>query len=203
MSARDHCSASRVTFRLRGMFDQSSIPAWTAIGAVAALCQFGALVATAVFVWRYLMATEALRDVARKQLDAANEQLETQMRPVIAVKPDPPTSLKLVNLGKGPAFDLVVSPADRGSEGSRRWSERERFNDFVFEPFFIEVGAERQTNIHTQAVHGLAGVPVLNGQSLQCEYRSLSGRTYWTVVDFDHATGTAIIATRFASEPRT
>jgi hypothetical protein len=41
------------------------------------------------------------------------------------------------------------------------------------------------------------GTNVLNGRSLQCQYTSLSGRMYWTVVDFDHADNSALIAIRF------
>jgi len=183
------------------MFQPSSVPVWTAVAAVAGLLQFGALVVTAKFVWRYLTATEALRDSARRQVEVANEQLESQIRPAIVVRSRPPAGVTLVNVGSGPAFDLVTSPAERGATGARRWAEAERYDSFVVDASFVEVGAERNTNIRTQPVAGVGGVPVLAGRSLQCQYRSLSGRTYWTVVDFDRPSGTQIIETRFSVEP--
>ena len=66
---------------------------------------------------------------------------------------------------------------------------------------FIEAGASSQTSIRTQDVGGgPPAVAVLNGRSLQCQYTSLSGRTYWTVVDFDRVDNNILIATRFYSE---
>lgn len=94
----------------------------------------------------------------------------------------------------------MMSPAEPGAEGSRRWSEAETLDDFSFARYFVRVGSERETAIH--AVSSRVGVPALNGRSLQCQYRSLSGRTYWTVADFDHRSGCKIIGMRFSSEPR-
>jgi hypothetical protein len=65
--------------------------------------------------------------------------------------------------------------------------------DLMSEVGFIEVGGDFLTGIQTQG----AGSNTLNGRSLQCEYTSLSGRIYWTVVDFDHANNNLLIDTRF------
>lgn len=157
---------------------------------------------TAIFVWRYLKETEELRRAAQRQLGPADEQSEAQIRPAIVVRCRPPQGVTLVNVGSGPAFDLIASPAERGSQGSRRWSEVERFDGFVVDSSFIEVRGERDTNIRLHPGDGPGGAPILNGRSLQCEYRSLSGRLHRTVVDFDHATGMTVISTRFSYEPR-
>jgi hypothetical protein len=131
---------------------------------------------------------------------AAEEQLEAQIRPAIAVQArNPPESLLLVNVGKGPALNLTLSPAERGAEGSRECAEREIFDVAIT---LIAESAQGVSGIRTQAHPGLAGVPVLNGRSLQCQYTSLSGRTYWTVVDFDHASGNTVESTRFNIERR-
>jgi len=128
---------------------------------------------------------------------ASEEQLEAQIRPAVAVRVRrPPESLLAVNVGKGPALGLIMSPAERGAEGSRKWSDLETFGADIG---FIAAGGEDFTGIRTQAIAGVGGA-VLNGRSLQCQYKSLSGRTYWTVVDFDHATGNTVERTRFNIE---
>jgi hypothetical protein len=132
-----------------------------------------------------------------RQVAVANDQLEAQMRPAVVVNVRPnPHSLELINVGAGPAIDLILSPAKRGSAGSGETSAQEAFDDDIA---YIEVGGHEGTTIRTQLA-GLGG-SVLNGRSLQCEYKSLSGRTYWTVVDFDHASGNVVESTRFYWEP--
>jgi hypothetical protein len=149
------------------------------------------LLASAVLIAWYLYETYKIRV-------AAEAQLEAQIRPAIAVRVrNTPESLLLVNVGKGPALNLKLSPAERGSEGSRECTEHETFDVPIT---FIAEAGEGVSGIRTQAQAGLAGVPVLNGRSLQCQYTSLSGRTYWTVVDFDHASGNTVQSTRFNVE---
>jgi hypothetical protein len=149
------------------------------------------LLASAFLLAWYLYETYRMRV-------ATEAQLEAQIRPAVAVRVrNPPDSLLLVNVGKGPALNLALSPAERGSEGSRDCSEREAF---VIPSTFLAEGGEGFSGIRTQPQPGLGGVPVLNGRSLQCQYTSLSGRTYWTVVDFDHATGNTVESTRFNIE---
>jgi len=149
------------------------------------------LLVSAVLIAWYLYETYKMRL-------AAEAQLEAQIRPAIAVRVrNPLESLLLVNVGKGPALNLKLSPAERGLEGSRECAESETFDVPIT---FIAEGSEGVSGIRTQAHPGLGGFPVLNGRSLQCQYTSLSGRTYWTVVDFDHATGNTVENTRFNVE---
>jgi len=173
--------------------------------AAATIVQDVLLLVSAFLIGWYLYETRRMRKAAEKQVTesqslvkASEEQLEAQMRPAVVVRVRrPPESLQLVNVGKGPALDLILSPAERGSEGSRKWSDLETFGADIA---FIAAGGEDLTGIRTQPQPGLGGVPVLNGRSLQCQYTSLSGRTCWTVVDFDHATGNTVESTRFNAE---
>jgi len=180
------------------VFQLCSVSLWTAIAALAGVAQVVVLVVTARFVWRYLQETERLRVAAQQQVAAAGNQLEAQIRPALVVHSRPaPYALELVNVGRGPALDLILSPAKRGSAGSFETSDVEAFDIDIA---FLEVGGRNTTGVRTQPVAGHSG-PVLAGKSLQCQYKSLSGRTYWTVVDFDPPTGNSVIATRFDSEP--
>lgn len=162
------------------MFEASSsfIPLWTML---AAWAQVLALIVTAFFVYRYLQETAALRKIGQ-------DQLEAQIRPAIVVRPGPTTvdGLVLVNHGKGPALHIRLSKTERGSPGKPGlelcWLVR-----------FLEVNGTEGT-----AVRARGGGPyALDGKSLQCEYTSLSGRTYWTVADFDSTHNDCLIATRF------
>jgi hypothetical protein len=176
------------------------------------------LAVNAGLIFKYLRATERIAGTNQKQVQAsvdqmkvsqeqlraswrqvaaANDQLEAQIRPAVVINVRPaPHSLELINVGTGPAIDLILSPTKRGSAGSGQTSAQEAFDDDIA---YIEVGGHQATSIRTQ----LAGVggSVLNGRSLQCEYKSLSGRTYWTVVDFDRASGNIVESTRFNWEP--
>jgi hypothetical protein len=144
------------------------------------------LAVNAVFVWLYLQETKKIR--------IANEdQLEGQIRPAIVVHNDPAgRGLELVNLGAGPALHLKLCKTERGS-GPK--SDLDRLPDEIG---FLEVGGTALTGTRTQG----GGIVALNGRSLQCEYTSLSGRTYWTVADFDKFDNNRLIATRFYSERR-
>jgi hypothetical protein len=174
------------------------------ITAVATVAQDVLLLISAFLIGWYLYETRRMRIAAEQQVaksqalvKASEEQLEAQMRPaVVARVRRPPESLLLINVGKGPALDLTLSPAERGSVGSRGWSDLEVFD---VEATFIAAGGEAVSGIRTQTIPGVGGIG-LNGRSLQCQYTSLSGRTYWTVVDFDHATGNTVENTRFNAE---
>ena len=144
------------------------------------------LAVNAVFVWLYLQETRKIRIANEAQLDA-------QISPAIVVRnKGAPNGLELVNLGKGPALHLRLSATERGSKGRR---ELNRLRPDVG---FIESGGAELTNILTQGSVG--SYPSLNGLSFQCQYTSLSGRTYFTVVDFDKADNSLLIATRVHPE---
>ena len=80
---------------------------WTKVAALAAVGQVAVLIATAVFVWRYLQETTELRRTAQQQAAIANEQLEAQMRPALVVRLY--GDHLLVNVGSGPALNLQVA----------------------------------------------------------------------------------------------
>jgi hypothetical protein len=146
------------------------------------------LAVNAVLVWMYLRETKKIR--------IANEaQLEAQISPAIVVRNSgAPLGLELVNLGKGPALHLRLSATERGSIGKR---ELNRLRPDIG---FIEAGGTEVTNIQAQGRVG--NYPTLDGLSFQCQYTSLSGRTYFTVVDFDKADNSLLIATRVHPEER-
>jgi hypothetical protein len=175
------------------------------VTAIATVVQDFLLLVSAFLIGWYLIETRKMRKAAEQQVTetqalvtASDEQAEAQIRPAVAVQVrNPPESLLLVNVGKGPALNLTLSPAERGADGARSAANIERFNVPVT---FIAAGGDSFSGVRTQQQPGLGGVPVLNGRSLQCQYTSLSGRTYWTVVDFDHATGNTVENTRFNVE---
>src|SRR5882762_6003366 len=83
---------------------------------------------------------------------ASDEQLEAQIRPAVAVQVrNPPESLLLVNVGKAPALNLVVSPAERGSHGSRECSNRETFDVPIT---FLSAGGDGFSGVRTQQQPG-------------------------------------------------
>jgi hypothetical protein len=174
------------------------------ITAIATIVQDLLLLASAVLICWYLLETRKMRKAAERQVTetqalvkASDEQAEAQIRPAVVVQVrNPPESLLLVNVGKGPALNLIVSPAERGAAGSRECSDQEKYDVPVS---FLAAGGDSFSGVRTQQHPGLLGA-VLNGKSLQCQCTSLSGRTYWTVVDFDHATGNTVENTRFNIE---
>jgi hypothetical protein len=146
----------------------------------------GLLVVNAVLVWRYLRETRKIRITSE-------EQLEAQMMPAVVVHPDATGDrhIALMNVGKGPALHLKLSATERGSAYKR---DLDLMDDEII---FLQPGEKRVMNsIRTQG----AGLNVLSGRSLQCEYTSLSGRTYWTVADFNKVDNDRLLATRFYSE---
>lgn len=178
------------------LLDPSWVSFWAAIAALGAIGQVVVLIVTACFVWRYLKETERLRIAALQQVAAADKQLEAQIRPALVVRVrGAPESLLLVNVGKGPAFDVILSQADRGREASRQWSALHAYDVDIG---FVAAGGEMPTGIRTRAQAGVGGEVLAAGNSLQCEYTSLSGLTYWTMIGFD-AAGNAV-STRFNTE---
>ena len=142
----------------------------------------------ALLIWLYLKETNKIR--------IANEaQLEAQIRPAIAVRFGSLQELELVNLGKGPALQVRLSAIERGSTATRD------LDSLADDIELIEAGA-KQVGTGDRTTGALPVVPstcLLKGRSLQCQYSSLSGHTYWTVVDFDGDHKNKPIATRFYS----
>jgi hypothetical protein len=195
------------------MFGASSIPVWTAVAAFGGLLQVIVLIVTACFVRSYLQATEDLRDAARKQVDVANDLLEAQIRPALVARATD-RRVVLVNVGTGPAVNIVLSPTERGAAGFRQPQETQVFEIGVT---FLAAGGQEATKVTTHrewtaqesAVMKAAGIrngmdflqpSGLNGRSLHCQYESLSGQIYWTVVDFDEVSRNAA-STRFYVDP--
>jgi hypothetical protein len=155
-----------------------NLPDWIAIAL---------LTVNAVLVWRYLRETRKIRI-------ASEEQVEAQMMPAVVIHPHSRDyQIALINVGKGPALHIKLSATERGSAGKR---ELDRMDDDIV--FLLPGEQPLPTSIRTQG----AGLNVLSGRSLQCEYTSLSGRTYWTVIDFNKVDNGRLLATRFYSDPR-
>ncbi len=174
------------------------------VTAIATVIQDGLLVVSAVLVCWYLIETRKLRIAAQEQVRTSNDQVRAQLRqvemqirqleaqicPAILVRTGGHNGhLVLVNLGKGPALHLKMSMTEHGSAGRR---DLYRLGQDVG---FIAADATHETTVTTQG----GGFP-LQGYSLQCEYKSLSDRIYWTVADFDRGDNNVLVATRFYSE---
>jgi hypothetical protein len=181
---------------------------WSALAALAAIIQGLLLLVNAIIVWDYLQETKKLRVATQDQVEetkklvfAERRQLEAQIRPAVVGRMKMAYDqlfVQLVNIGSGPALDVRLSAVGRGSV--EQW-------DGVNEPFppepllaFIERGGERLTSVRTREVKGLGGIDVLGDRSFRCEYQSLSGRIYSTVVDFDQA-GVCVERTSFSELP--
>jgi hypothetical protein len=127
---------------------------------------------------------EALQDqvkASRAQVEAAQNQLEGQIRPAIVAR-GTEHGVKLFNIGSGPALHVKMSDVLRGSEA--QWGAAAMAHDGI--PF-LEPGPENglQTIIQIQQNPRYQAAAYLGAHSLQCEYRSLSGCAYATVIDFE------------------
>jgi hypothetical protein len=149
---------------------------WTKVAAIAALGQVAVLIATAVFVWRYLQETTELRRAAQRQVALANEQLEAQMRPALVVRLY--GDHILVNVGSGPALNLQVADVVWG--GEMDWTVRTNIGNRLEGAFVAAEGplAEKATAIPPDYFF------MNPHRSLVLIYESLSGRVYATRVDF-------------------
>jgi hypothetical protein len=77
---------------------------------VAGWGQVAVLIVTACFVLGYLRETQQLRQAAQQQVQAANEQAEALIRPVVVVRMHTKTrSLMAQNVGKGCALNLRLT----------------------------------------------------------------------------------------------
>jgi hypothetical protein len=163
----------------------------------------------AFLIFLYLVETYRLRVASRDQVSESRRlvalseaQLEAQIRPAVVARVQDPNgqkSIEVLNIGKGAALDVRLSAVPLGSveqwdgkvsEFERQWSLS----------YLAPSGKSETTSVRTRPVPGLGGVPVLGKQSFRCEYRSLSGRTYSTIVEFDD-NGVTVVSTQFSRLP--
>jgi len=126
----------------------------------------------------------------RQQVALAQDQLEGQIRPALVARINQ-LGVELVNIGSGPALHVQLSPATRGLGAHLAVQPFPEPHDRIA---FLELKEVRQTILQCRANARYPGAPVLDGRSLQCTYKSLSGRIHYTVVDF---TAEKIDDTRF------
>jgi hypothetical protein len=179
------------------MLGALSIPLWTAVTAWAGVGQVIVLLVTAWFVFRYLQETKRLREVAQRQVDLGLEQLEAQAKPALVARIETNGFVTLVNIGNGPALHVQLESVLKGS---------------VDRKFVTGIGTDRIAFVEprqTERTHVQVRKPVMppnydldpQSRSLRCEYKSLSGRVYSTVFEFD-GNGYCVLATHFSDHPQ-
>jgi hypothetical protein len=176
---------------------------YQAVTAVATVVQDLLLLVSAVLIYWYLYETRRMRKAAEEQVaesqalvKASEEQLEGQIKPAIVVRVQE-RAVQLVNIGSGPALHVELSAVLRGS------LTKDQMEGFSFDRIaFLESRQAVDTRVRTSFVQGTNPNPHLNGRSLRCEYKSLSGRCYFTVTDFD-SEGAFATETHFGRQPMT
>jgi hypothetical protein len=156
--------------------------------------QVGLLTVNAGLFVRYLHETTQMRRAAETQIKVAQEQLEAQAKPALIARVQQNSHIvELINIGNGPALHLEFMSVPRGS------SKRETFTGLgsTNHIAFIEPKQMQLTHVRSREPD-VPGTVFLDSssRSLRCEYRSLSGRVYFSVFDFDHA-GNFVEDTRF------
>jgi hypothetical protein len=175
------------------------------ITAIATIVQDVLLFFSAVLIGWYLWETHKMRTAAEGQVEKSQSlvvlgyrQLEGQTKPAVVAKVDPGSfSVTLVNIGSGPALHLKLSAVAKRS--IPQWDGRGELLD-TDPRGYLEPRQDRLSAVRTRPVQGLGGVPVLGDRGLLCEYTSLSGRQYATIVDF-HESGVSIERTEFYEAP--
>ena len=170
--------------------------------AVATIVQDFLLLVSAFLIGWYLYETRKMRKSAEKQVAesqalvrASEEQLEGQIKPAIVVRVQQQHAVQLVNIGSGPALHVELSAVLRGS------LTKDQMEGFGFDRIaFLEQRQAIGTRVRTLSLQGQNQNPNLNGRSLRCEYKSLSGRCYFTVTDFD-SEGAYATETHFGEVP--
>jgi hypothetical protein len=148
---------------------------WTKVAAFAQIGQVIVLILTAVFVWKYLQETAALRRTAQEQVGLANEQLEAQIRPALTVTVDLAGSLCVSNIGSGTALNLRLV---RTKVETVDWEAKSNFGAPA-------MGAA----VAVGQLVGMGSAPGsignLRGENLHLIYESLSGKGYASIVTFN------------------
>jgi hypothetical protein len=155
--------------------------------------QVGLLTLNAGLIAWYLHETRRTRLAAERQVEVGQRQLEAQTKPALIARLQENSQLvELVNIGSGAALHLEFMSVPRGS------TIRQNLTGFRFDRVvFLEPKQTRILHVRTREPEIPATVWLdSSSRSLRCEYRSLSGRTYFSVFDFDH-TGTFVENTHF------
>jgi hypothetical protein len=139
---------------------------------------------------RQVTATYEQLAAIREQTAVAQDQLEGQIRPALVARFSR-DGVELVNIGKGPALHVKLGPV---KPGSHAYVKPPQFGQLPDPIGFMEPRQVCQTRVQVKSGANYPGAPDLDGSSLQCTYKSLSGRTHYTVVDF---AGTNVTDTRF------
>jgi uncharacterized phage infection (PIP) family protein YhgE len=117
----------------------------------------------------------------REQAAIAADQLETQTRPAVVARVTQ-NGIELLNIGNGPALHVKMSGVLKGA--GPQFGQAPMAHDGI--PFLAAGLANAlQTVIQLQLNPRFPAAPYLGGFTLQCEYKSLSGRTYATLIDFE------------------
>jgi hypothetical protein len=155
------------------------------ITAIAIIVQDVLLFASAGLIAWYLYETRKMRKAAEEQVrqsqalvSASQEQLEAQIRPAVVARRHPELMRTiLVNEGKGIAVDLQLTVADIGTPTD--WNSSVSFPS-PMNGCPLGLGVDLGDSDTHVAAHGF-----FNRKALQIRYRSLSGKGYSTIVDFD------------------
>jgi hypothetical protein len=175
------------------------------------------LVVSAILIWGYLVETRRMRKAAqeqistsqeltkvghqqvaaayeqlaaiREQVAVAQDQLEGQISPAIVARVER-NGIEVLNIGSGPAIRVQLSAVDKGS------GPNVAVREALYQIAFLEAKQSHLTSVMCTGNPVFPGAPDLRGRSLQCTYKSLSGRRHYTVVDFEED-GPRVEDTRF------
>jgi hypothetical protein len=160
------------------------------ITAIATVLQVILLLVSAVLVGWYLWETRKMRTAAeaqvtksqqlvtaaQQQVEASLQQVEATFRPAVVATAGPSVSALpyLVNIGNGPAIEIRWSITNSKLGGNISYLEPRQ------EPYELNVGG-------IKSLYNAALQVSSNTVSIECEYRSLSGRKYTSsnAYDFD------------------
>jgi hypothetical protein len=145
--------------------------------------QVGLLTLNAGLIAWYLHETRRTRQAAERQVEVGQQQLEAQTKPALIARLLENSQLvELLNIGSGPALHLELMSVPRGSIA------RQNLTGLGFDRIvFLEPKQTRVLHVRTREPEVPATVWLdSSSRSLRCEYRSLSGRIYFSVFDFDH-----------------
>jgi hypothetical protein len=155
--------------------------------------QVGLLALNAGLIAWYLHETRRTRLAAETQVKVGQQQLEAQTKPaLIARLLEDSHIVELVNIGNGPALHLEFMSVPRGSIA------RQNLMGLGFDRIvFLEPKQTRVLKVRTREPEITTTFWLdSSSRSLRCEYRSLSGRAYFSVFDFDN-TGNFVENTHF------